>query len=200
MSPRPNVSDERKSQILNAAEQVFTKKGLDLARMDDIAEETGLSKGTLYLYFKSKDELIIAILDRIFQGVFKQLEARKKDQLSATEAINQFTEEAIHDYKRMLRLMPVAYEFLALAFRNKVVQKALTQYFRYYMDVLVPIVQCGIDTGEFRPVDPRETAIAAGAIYEGTVLLWVYDSSLVDLEHHIRSSMSLLLEGIRLRD
>jgi AcrR family transcriptional regulator len=200
MSPRPNVSDERKSQILNAAEQVFTKKGFDLARMDDIAEETGLSKGTLYLYFKSKDELIIAILDRIFQGVFKQLEARKKDQLSATEAINQFTEEAIHDYKRMLRLMPVAYEFLALAFRNKVVQKALTQYFRHYMDVLVPIVQRGIDTGEFRPVDPRETAIAAGAIYEGTVLLWVYDSSLVDLEHHIRSSMSLLLEGIRLRD
>jgi len=200
MSPRPNVSDERKSQILNAAEQVFTKKGLDLARMDDIAEETGLSKGTLYLYFKSKDELIIAILDRIFQGVFKQLEARKKDQLSATEAINQFTEEAIHDYKRMLRLMPVAYEFLALAFRNKVVQKALTQYFRHYMDVLVPIVQRGIDSGEFRPVDPRETAIAAGAIYEGTVLLWVYDSSLVDLEHHIRSSMNLLIEGIRLRN
>ena len=200
MSPRPNVSDERKSQILNAAEQVFTKKGLDLARMDDIAEETGLSKGTLYLYFKSKDELIIAILDRIFQGIFKQLEARKKDQLSATEAINQFTEEAIHDYKRMLRLMPVAYEFLALAFRNKVVQKALTQYFRHYLDVLVPIIQRGIDSGEFRPVDPRETAIAAGAIYEGTVLLWVYDSSLVDLEHHIRSSMNLLIEGIRLRN
>ena len=200
MSPRPNVSDERKSQILNAAEQVFTKKGLDLARMDDIAEETGLSKGTLYLYFKSKDELIIAILDRIFQGIFKQLEARKKDQLSATEAINRFTEEAIHDYKRMLRLMPVAYEFLALAFRNKVVQKALTQYFRHYLDVLVPIIQRGIDSGEFRPVDPRETAIAAGAIYEGTVLLWVYDSSLVDLEHHIRSSMRLLLEGIRVPD
>jgi hypothetical protein len=41
------------------------------------------------------------------------------------------------DYKVMLRLMPVAYEFLALAFRNKTVQKALKQYFRHYMDVLV---------------------------------------------------------------
>ena len=38
MSPRPNVTDERTSQIINAAEDVFTKKGFDEARMDDIAE------------------------------------------------------------------------------------------------------------------------------------------------------------------
>jgi len=200
MSPRPDVSDERKNQILNAAEQVFTKKGFDEARMDDISEKTGLSKGTIYLYFKSKDELIISILDRIFAGVFKELEARKNDQLTASEAIDQFTEEAIRDYKRMLRLMPVVYEFLALAFRNKTVQKALTQYFRYYMKVLVPMIQRGIDDGDFRSVDAQEIAIAAGAIYEGTVLLWVYDSDLVDLEHHIRSSMRLLMEGIRVRE
>jgi AcrR family transcriptional regulator len=197
MSPRPDVSDERKYQILNAAEQAFTKKGLDQTRMDDIAEETGLSKGTLYLYFKSKDELIIAILDRIFEGVFKQLDARKDNNLSAAEAISQFTEEAIRDYKMMLRLMPIAYEFLALAFRNKTVQKALKQYFRHYMDVLVPIIQRGIDSGEFRQVDAQEVAIAAGAIYEGTVLLWVYDNSLVDIGRHIRSSMKLLLEGMQ---
>ena len=47
MSPRPDVSDERKSQILKAAESVFTQKGFDEARMDDIADKTGLSKGTL---------------------------------------------------------------------------------------------------------------------------------------------------------
>ncbi len=196
MSPRPDVSEERKNQILNAAERIFTQKGLDEARMDDIAGETGLSKGTLYLYFKSKDVLIIAILDRIFQGVFKQLDARKDNQLRASEAISQFTEEAIRDYKRMMRLMPVAYEFLALAFRNKTVQLALTHYFRNYMKVLVPIIQRGIDSGEFRPVKAQEVAIAAAAIYEGTVLLWVYNSSLVDMEHNIRKSMQLLMEGI----
>lgn len=197
MSPRPNVSDERKNQILNAAEQVISKKGLDSTRMDDIAEETGLSKGTLYLYYKSKDDLIIAILERIFDGVFKQLDARKGSTLSATEAILQFTEEAIRDYKRMLRILPIAYEFLALAFRNKVVQKALSRYFKGYMDVLVPIIQRGIDSGEFRQVDAKEVAITAGAIYEGTVLLWVYDKTLVDMEKNIRASVKFLLEGIR---
>ncbi len=194
--PRPDVSEERKTQIMNAAEQVFTKKGLDDARMDDIAKETGLSKGTLYLYFKSKESLIIAILDRIFIGAFKQLETQKGVQLSAKEAILQFTEEAIRGYKQMLRITPIVYEFLALAFRNKVVQKAMKLYFDDYMKILVPLIQRGIDSGEFRPVDAQEVAIAAGAILEGTVLLWAYDKSLVDIEHHIRSSINLLLEGV----
>src|SRR5574338_418096 len=92
MSPRPDVSDERKTQIINAAESVFTEKGFDQARMDDIAEETGLSKGTLYLYFKSKDDLIIAILDRMFQREFKQFKNLNMDEDSATEAIWKITD------------------------------------------------------------------------------------------------------------
>jgi len=196
MSPRPDVSDERKTQILNAAEGVFTKKGLDDARMDDIAEKTGLSKGTLYLYFKSKEELIIAILDRIFGDVINQFETRKNAELKATEAIWQFTEAAIRDYKKMMTLMPIAYEFLALGFRNTVVQKALRNYFKLYMEALIPIIQRGIDAGEFRQVDARDVAIAAGAIFEGTVLLWVYDKNMVDVDHNIRSGIKFLLEGV----
>jgi AcrR family transcriptional regulator len=199
MSPRPDITGERKTQILNAAEEVFTKKGLDEARMDDIAEGTGLSKGTLYLYFKSKEDLVIAILDRIFEGIFKQLEARKGGELGATEAIWRFTDEAARDYKRMLHIMPIAYEFLALAFRNTIVQKALKRYFNIYMDALIPIIQRGIDSGEFRQVNPEEVAIAAGAIFEGTILLWVYDKTRVEPEKHILSSIKLLLEGIQVR-
>jgi AcrR family transcriptional regulator len=196
MSPRPDVSEERKDQIMNAAEEVFTKKGFDEARMDDIAEKTGLSKGTLYLYFKSKEDLVIAILDRIFMGAFKQLITREVVEASATEAIWRFTEEAIRDYLKMLRMMPIAYEFLALAFRNKIVQRALKQYFDVYMDALIPLIQRGIDSGEFRQVDAEEVAIAAGAIFEGTVLLWVYDNTRINVERHIRSGIQLLLEGV----
>ena len=96
-------------------------------------------------------------------------------------------------------MMPIAYEFLALAFRNTIVQKALKRYFKLYMDTLIPIIQRGIDSGEFRSVDAQEVAIAAGAIFEGTILLWVYDKSRVDVEQHIRSSIKLLLEGVQVR-
>jgi len=186
MSPRPDVSEERKDQIIKAAEEVFTQKGFSDARMDDIAGETGLSKGTLYLYFKSKDELIIAILDRIFQREFKTLENADYSTMSAEQAINMFVETVSKDIKIMLRLMPIAYEFLALAFRNKLVQEALKMYLNLYMDILTPIIQKGIDDGEFRQVDAKEVAIAAGAVMEGTILLWVYDRSLVEPERHIR--------------
>jgi AcrR family transcriptional regulator len=197
MSPRPNVTDERTSQIITAAEDVFTKKGFAEARMDDIAEETGLSKGTLYNYFKSKDDLIIAILDRIFQREFKAFEASDISEMSALDAISLFSDTVAKDIKLMLRLMPVAYEFLALAFRNRTVQKALKLYVNRYMDILVPIIQNGIDSGEFKKVDAKEVAIAMGAILEGTILIWVYDKSLVNPEIHIRSGIKLLMEGVR---
>jgi AcrR family transcriptional regulator len=199
MSPRPNVSDERKAQILNAAESVFTKKGFDEARMDDIAEKTRLSKGTLYLYFKSKDDLIIAILERIFQSEFRQLENLQEDDLNASDAILKLTSLITKDIVSMLRLLPIIYNFLALAFRNKYVQRALKDYINHYLNILIPIIQRGIDAGEFRSVDPREVAIAAGAIIEGTMLLWVYDKSIIDPERHIRSGMKLLLEGVQAR-
>jgi len=197
MSPRPNVTDERKSQIINAAEDVFTKKGFADARMDDIAEETGLSKGTLYLYFKSKDALIIAILDRIFQREFKAFETSDVTNMRASDAIDHFANTIAKDIKIMLRLMPVAYEFLALAFRNKTVQKALKIYVNRYMDILEPIIQRGIDKKEFKKVNAKEVAIVMGAILEGTILIWVYDKTLVNPELHIRSGIKLLMDGVK---
>jgi len=197
MSPKPNVSEERKDQIMNAAEEVFSRKGFSAARMEDIAGETGLSKGTLYLYYKSKDDLIIAILDRIFQREFKAFENLDLTTMSASDAIWVFVETTTKDIKIMIRLLPITYEFMGLAFRNKFVQKTFKAYLNYYMDLLIPVIQHGIDSGEFQQADAKEVAIAMGAIIEGTLLLWVYDNSLVEPEKHLRSGMKLLLEGVR---
>ena len=56
MPPRPEVSKERTKQILDAAVKVFSRSGFQQASMDDIVAESGLSKGALYWYFKSKDD------------------------------------------------------------------------------------------------------------------------------------------------
>lgn len=196
MSPRPNVSAERKSQIVSAAVDVFSEKGFDEARMDDIATKTGLSKGTLYLYFKNKDDLIMAILNRIFQQEFTQMEALNRPDLSAAEVIRQFTRLMSSEISALVRLLPIIYQFLALAFRNRHVQGALRQYLRQYINFLIPIIQRGVEAGEFRAVDPGEVAVAMGAIIEGTGLLWVYDHAAIDLERHIQTGINLLLEGI----
>ena len=64
MTARPDVSAARKNQILDAAMVVFARSGFHEARMDDIVQESGLSKGTLYWYFKSKEEILHSIFDR----------------------------------------------------------------------------------------------------------------------------------------
>ena len=197
MSPRPDVSEERKDQILDAASEVFAEKGVHAARMDDIVQESGLSKGTLYWYFKSKDEIILSIFERMFNREFQELEALSSTDGTASERLLIFTERTSVDVRRMLRLMPLAYEFIAWAFRRKFVHEAFKLYINKFLDILIPMIQQGIDEGEFRDIDPRSTAITIGAIFEGTILLWVYDQSLLDPEKNIREGILLLLEGIK---
>jgi AcrR family transcriptional regulator len=57
MPPRPDVSAERHAQIIKAALACFSRKGYTNTTMDDIVAESGLSKGSLYWYFDSKDDL-----------------------------------------------------------------------------------------------------------------------------------------------
>ena len=197
MSPRPDVSEERKDQILDAAAVVFAEKGVHESRMDDIVEKSGLSKGSLYWYFKSKDEILLGIFERMFAREFNELEKLAGDQGSAYERLILFTDTVIQDVSRMLRLMPIAYEFLSLAFRRKLFQDAFKIYINKFMEILLPIIQQGIESGEFRKVSPSEAGIAIGSIIEGTILLWVYDKDLVNPEIHIRSGINLLLTGIK---
>jgi AcrR family transcriptional regulator len=197
MSPRPDVSEERKDQILDAATDVFAEKGFNDARMDDIVEESGLSKGTLYWYFKSKDEIILSIFERIFAREFAEHENLVDAEGTATERLLHFTDRTCDDVRGMLRLMPLAYEFMAWAFRRKFVQDAFKHYMNKYMDILIPVIQQGIDSGEFRDIDPHAAAITTGAIFEGTILLWVYDKDFVEPEKHIKEGITLLLEGMK---
>lgn len=197
MSPKPDVSEERKNQILEAASAVFARMGIDKARMDDIVQESGLSKGALYWYFKSKDEIIIAILGSLFERELADLRVLLDAEGSAGERLIEFTRRSIGDVRRFSKLMPLTYEFYALAFRQTAVRRVLKRYLRNYIDILTPLIQQGIDQGEFRQVDAREAAIAAGAIFEGTLLLWVCDPDTVSFDKNIETSCRLLLDGLR---
>ncbi len=197
MPPRPDVSKKRKDQILDAATNVFSRRGFHDARVDDIAEEAGLSKGTLYWYFKSKDDIIIGLLDRLFEFGASGVRELQSKEMPATEMLRQAIDLLIKDLDRWLKLIPLAYEFLGLLFRRKIVQTAFKRYFRHYMDLITPIIQQGIDEGAFQVDSAKEVAIAIGAIFEGTILLWVYDSDMVNIKEDIHRSIELLINGIQ---
>jgi len=197
MSPRPDVSAERKKQILDAAMIVFSRKGFHQARMDDIVRQSGLSKGTIYWYFSSKNEIITTILGDLFEREFSNLREIQNEEGSASERLLKFMRISLTDLMPMLKHMPLTYEFYAFALREETVRNTLKEYFRSYVALLIPIIQQGIDSGEFRAINAGEAAIVAGAIIEGTILLWVYDSETVDLDRCMEMGFQLFLNGLK---
>jgi AcrR family transcriptional regulator len=199
MSPRLDVSEERRSQIIQSAIQVIARQGFSKTRMDDVASESGLSKGLLYWYFKSKEEIIIAIADLLFSAEFRKMQNLSVTDRSARACLDDFLEIFLEDMKSILKVAPVIYEFYALAFRNAMVRKVMQAYLSRFVAILEPIVRHGIDNGEFIPGDPRQITIAIGAALEGTLLLWAYAPEMVQVEEQLRLSMALLLKGLEVR-
>jgi TetR/AcrR family fatty acid metabolism transcriptional regulator len=196
MSPRPDVSEERRAQIIESAIKVFARQGFSNARMDDVAAESGLSKGLLYWYFKSKDAIVVAIADMLFGGELRKMQNLPCEGLPASTCLMNFLETFIVDVRLMLKVTPVIYEFYSLAFRNQAVRGVMKEYLRTFVTIIEPIVQHGMDQGEFRSGDARQIALAFGAQLEGTLLLWAYDPETMQVEEQLRLGAALVLKGL----
>jgi AcrR family transcriptional regulator len=196
MPTKKDIEETRRRQILEAAEKVFAARGIEKARMDDIVQESGLSKGALYWYFKSKDALITALLDRVFISEMREAEALTDADLPASEKLRRFVGYAVREYKRFDKLMPLAYEFVALAARSKAVRQSVTGYFHRYTAMLSTIIQQGIRQGEFKPCDPEMVATMLISTYEGLALIWFIKPELVDWDVMEHEPIELILSGL----
>lgn len=197
MPPNSNVSEKRKNQILDAAMKTFSEVGFHKARMSDIADTSGLSKGSLYWYFDSKDSIILNLLEKIFEPELNDLKALLTDSRSAEDRLGIYVDRVSDDMVAMLKWMPLIHDFIALAFRKEPVRKAISSYYQRHLEILLSLIQQGLDSGEFQADSAMEASIAIGSILEGTVLLWVYDPSQIDIKYHIKSNINLLLKGLR---
>jgi TetR/AcrR family transcriptional regulator len=104
---REREKDERREEIISAAEKVFFRKGLSETTMDEVAEAAELSKGTLYLYYKSKEDLYLAVMLRgidiladIFRSAIATDEPSIKQIFAVCDAYSQFFEKH-REYFRM---------------------------------------------------------------------------------------------------
>ena len=199
MTPRPDVREERREQIIVAAMAVFARLGFHDARMDDIVEESGLSKGALYWYFKSKEDIIAAIMDRFIGREIEGLEAALTLQVPASDKLLQLGGMFVNEMRSMIDLMPILYEFYAVATRKKAVRRALMRYFQPTRNLLAALIQQGIDSGEFVPVEADAIAVDLIAFYEGLLLLAVLDPKGIDLQKMGESGISVIVEGLKRR-
>jgi AcrR family transcriptional regulator len=199
MSRHPDSSEIRRNQILDAATTVFVRQGFQHARMDDIVEESGLSKGTLYWYFKSKEDIINAILRRLFTGELANLESLLEAEGTVSERLVLLTGDRVNGMKRMSSLVPIIFEFYAVAVHQQWVQQFIGEYFQQFRKLLEDLIQQGIDRGEFRPVNATEAAISLASMYEGLTIHWLMDPQTVQWDILSESSIPLLLDGLKVR-
>ena len=197
MAPRQDVSEERKSQILQAARETFTERGFHSTRMSDIAEASGLSKGALYWYFESKDAIILSLLEKVFEPELEDFSALLKDNRPTQLRLLDYAERAADDILKLLRWMPLVYEFMVLAFRRKKLKAILSSYYISNLKILEELIEQGIESGEFPGCSAKQAAIALGSIIEGTVMLWIYDPEGIDVKGHILSSTHIWLRGLQ---
>ncbi|MBK9778546.1 MAG: TetR/AcrR family transcriptional regulator [Anaerolineales bacterium] len=191
--PKPDVSAERIPLILNSAIKVFSKKGFEAARMEDIAKTAKLSVGGVYWYYKSKEEIIIAIMEQLIDKDVKDLRALLEAEGSVRarlEAYISLSIEAAQEY------IPITYELYSLAHRNAKVKNHIRAFLQTYHSVLEQFIQQGIDRKEFKSVNAREAALTLASLYEGTLELTMLDPERVDAKKTLLSSFKLLMNGL----
>jgi AcrR family transcriptional regulator len=195
MPPKPNVSEMRTAQIIEAATAVFAQKGFDSATMAKIADEAGINKATIYLYFDSKDALIRAIAEQVFAQELADLQVACALPGTAAERLNAFYEALIAEESGVSPLMPIIYEFYALGLRRDDVQAVLVTFMEQSAALLQAIIEEGVATGEFAPTDAQKAARTFIALLDGLMIQWAYVKDL-DVDAQLRYSVQLLFQGL----
>ncbi len=139
MTKTPNpiqelVAAARRKQILDAATQVFAEKGFHRATIKDIARVAGIADGTIYTYFASKDEVLLAVLDRLNETT----ERKQQFVLGDEQDLKAFFRAYLQ--QRMALLWPNAEVFRAVL-PELLVNGELRK--RYYEQVLAPTIAVG---------------------------------------------------------
>lgn len=190
---RPDVSKERKQQILQAAARVFVSKGLEAARMEEIAQEAGLSVGGVYWYFKGKEAIIHALLQEMFDADLSELRGVLAAEGSVQARLRAYVRSGLAPAAEQ---SPLSNELYSLATRNEAARAHLLAYLGEFQRLLAALIQQGIDRGELRAVDPMTAALTLLTAYEGFTELAMLGLLQPDPEGALLAMLDLLLAGM----
>lgn len=191
------VREQRRGQLLQAALRVFSRKGFHAANVADVAAEAGVSQGTVYHYFDSKEALLLAVFTEWETG---NLEAEIGPLLqslpSAAQRLARLAEAATARVTASVQLLEAAVEFWSHIPRNTRIRNGFKRMFARMAADVAQVIQQGIDAGEFRRVDARVMARLMIATYDGLVLQWLSDKKGIDWQSCTQTLSSVLIQGL----
>ena len=191
------IKEKRKKQILDAAMKVFVSNGFENSRMDDIVHRSGLSKGAIYHHYSSKKELFLELIDVWEVQTFPRFYSKSEDGKTATEIINEFSEEVVRVFKNKRYLFLAEIEFWAMANRDKDVQVKSNELYNKILHLFVLVFNKGIRDEEFIEFDTKAYAVILLTLLNGINWFSIFNNDDVDAETYIKLSIELFLAQIR---
>jgi TetR/AcrR family fatty acid metabolism transcriptional regulator len=191
---RPSIADKREA-ILRAAVKVFARKGFFNSKVADIATETGIADGTVYLYFKSKDEILHSIFDQAMEAF---IEEGKKELAQIDGAKERLRRIAELHLERLGADRDLAVVFqVELRGSIKFMQEFSAAGFADYLDIIRQTIEDGQRAGVFRKdIKPIVAAkILYGALDE-MVTNWILSKKKNDLPPIADEVLKVLLSGM----
>ena len=195
----PEYKEEARSRILDAANKVFAEKGYHEATMDDIAKRLGVSKGAIYLYFSSKEDLFEAMVKTAPQAFKEILYSSFGDEADPVQSATQF-------FDKMLKLSAsnpgLSFEILSEASRNPTLKRILKQNHAEYEEVLTSFLAEGQkrrfvgDSLDIRPLanalialwNGLETLLVSGLTIEEARNAWLEALKAIFMNQHASHS------------
>lgn len=188
-SPSPDPawaeSDSKRERILAAAEQVCARRGFAAARMEEVAALARVSKGTLYHYFASKDDLFLAMILESFEEGRRLVDARMRDTDDPAARLEQLLAGLADVLARNGPRAPVQYQAWAVVANDAQRRDQLYAYLRDFFDErgreVAATIRAGQAQGCFGPeVDVDALATAIPALLSGFIFHATFDPGRAD--------------------
>lgn len=193
----------RREAIIACARELFLAKGFNATTMDEIAQRAELSKGTLYLYFNSKEELYVTVMSEGLKILFDRIEETFNSDLPPDQVIRKLGEVYYRyyldhrDYFRILFFLE--HGDVSKQLPRELIQENLDKGVRC-LQLFAGVVQNGMEEGIFSPVDPRKAALAFWGATNG--ILFLFEEELnreiigMDVEQLIYYTLDLFIKGL----
>ncbi len=151
--------EERKNELLDTAQQLFFIKGYDQTSVEAIINQAGVSKGTFYYYFKSKEDLLDKLVERLSKKIIFELKSMvEREDLNALEKLNQAFEITrnlkMENIDLVKTVMQFYYEEKNLLFRHKINANSI----KLFVPEFIKIINQGIKEKSFDTLFPDEAA------------------------------------------
>ncbi|MBI9082300.1 MAG: TetR family transcriptional regulator [Desulfobacterales bacterium] len=177
MMGRKDKSDIRKPEILDHLQRVMATEGIEGTTLAKVAKSMGVNSGLLIHYFKSKEEMIIAMVDRLVD-IYGNLYLQKLAKYEAPEARLEFIMDTIFKVDPMLRENDsVFYACYVMSFRNNRIRSRFKHMFDRFRAQLSKEIESFINAGIVKVTDPVKTADIMITVIEG---INFYRTMLVD--------------------